>query len=142
MGERGTITRLEFIVLVSLLLAVGWGATVILGDVESSSDARNYKRSEDIRSLENALVLYALEHDGRYPEGIGEEPKFVCQRDTSSCEGTLDLHVLLPRYLEHIPTDPFAVGVQETFYTVHHEGKRLIVEAPYAEGKEVIRVER
>lgn len=142
MGAWETITRLELAVLVLLFFVMGWGATVLLGDVGSSSYERNRKRSEDVLLLENALSLYALEHDGRYPEGTEGEPKFICQQNASSCDGILDLRMLVPRYLEHIPTDPFAVGVRETFYTIHREGKRIIVAAPYAEGGETIQVER
>src|SRR3989338_5285268 len=47
-------------------------------------------------------------------------------------------NALVPRYLERIPTDPFAVGVDETFYTVSRTGKRIVVAAPSAEGVEVI----
>jgi len=141
-GVRQTVTRLELVALLLLLLAVGCGAAVILGNVGSSSALRNQKRFEDVRYLENALTLYALEHDGRYPEGIEETAKPVCREDASSCEGMLDLRMLVPRYLERIPADPFAVGVDETFYTVSRAGKRIVVAAPSAEGVEVIRVER
>ena len=138
----GTITRLELVLFAFLLLVMAWGTTRILADVGSSSALRNQKRFEDIRSLENALVLYAFEHEGQYPEGIGETAKPVCQEVASSCEGMLDLRPLVPRYLEHIPADPFASGIHETFYTIHRDGKRIIIAAPYAEGGEVIRVER
>ncbi|MBI1934666.1 hypothetical protein HYS30_03295 [Candidatus Peregrinibacteria bacterium] len=142
MGSRQTLTRFELAAFMLLFLVIGWGAMRILQGVGSSSDERNRRRSEDVRALENALVLYTLEHDGRYPEGIEETVKPVCREDASSCEGKIDLRMLVPRYLEHVPTDPFAVGVDDTFYAISRVGKRIVVAAPSAEGGEVIRVER
>lgn len=142
MGVRSGITWLELVIFGLLLLAMGWGAMKVLGDLGSSPHERNRQRSEDVRSLGNATTLYALEHNGRYPEGIGETAKAVCQERAVSCEGMLDLRAFVPRYIEHVPMDPFAVGVDDTFYTIHREGKKIIITAPYAEGGEVIRVER
>lgn len=142
MGVRGTITRFELIALVLLFLAVGWGATVLLRDIGSSPAVRNRQRWEDIRSLESALALYAIEHNGQYPEGVGNGKKIVCREGVLSCDDMLDLRVLVPRYLEHIPADPFASSVDETFYTVRRDGKNIVVAAPHAEDGEAIRVER
>lgn len=142
MGGRSGITWLELIVFGLLLLAMGWGAAILLGGVGSSLNERNRQRLDDIQSLADALLLYAVEHDGRYPEGIMETGRSVCREGASSCEERLDLHGLVPRYLERIPMDPFAVGINETFYTVRRGGSTIVVAAPYAEGGEVIRVER
>lgn len=142
MGVRGAMTRLEMVIFAFLFLMVGWGVMRVLGDLGSSPHERNRQRSEDVRSLEKALVLYALEHDGRYPDGIVETGRSVCREGALSCEGMLDLRAFVPRYIEHIPIDPFAVGVDDTFYTMRREGKKIIIAAPYAEGGEVIRVER
>lgn len=142
MSMRGAFTRLELVLCVFLFFAVGWGATVLLRDLGSSPAARNRQRWEDIRSLGSALALYAIEHDGRYPEGVTETMQPVCRGGAPSCEGKLDVRALVPRYLEHIPADPFASGVDGTFYTVHRTGKRIVIAAPHAENSEVIRVER
>ena len=141
MNLRGPLTRLELLACMFLLVAVGFVAMVLLRDVRSSPERRNDTRSEDVRSLGKAFTLYALEHGGRYPEGVSTEEKMVCQDAAASCTGMLDVRPLIPRYLERIPADPFAVGVHETFYTVRRDGKHIIVAAPYAEGGAVIQVE-
>lgn len=135
---RSAITRLELMGLALLCVGVGWWAMALVGRAGSSLDARNRQRREDIRSLEAALALYATEHEGRYPEGIGETAQMICRGDAASCRGMLDMRTLVPRYLERIPADPFAVGIHETFYTVRREGKRIILAAPSAEGGETI----
>lgn len=138
MHLRGAVTRLELMGLVLLFVGMGWWAMALVGRAGSSLDARNRQRRDDIRSLENALALYATEHEGRYPEGIGEAAITICRGDAASCDGMLDVHMLVPRYLERIPADPFAVGINATFYTVRREGKRIILAAPSAEGGETI----
>lgn len=135
---RGAITRLELMGLVLLCVGMGWWAMALFGGAGSSSAARNRQRREDIRSLEVALALYAVEHEGRYPEGIGETAQTICRGDAVSCDGMTDLRALIPRYIERIPADPFADGLNATFYMVRREGRRIILAAPSAEGGEMI----
>lgn len=141
-GSFRHLTRLECLLLLGLLAAFGWGLFFAFSPAMSSPETRNAERQRDVEALRNALALYALEHNGRYPSDIGEEARPICQEQTTSCAGMIDLRVLVPRYIEHIPADPFAIGIEETFYMAHREGNHIIVTAPHAEGKEVLRVER
>jgi hypothetical protein len=106
--------------------------------------ARDSQRRADINTILNSIYQFALDHQGRIPDGIGNTAREICQTGVEDCEGRADLSPLEATYLKRIPTDPLTPAESNgTGYTVRQDTEgRVTVSAPKAEAGTAISVTR
>lgn len=139
---RGNYQLMEVSILVVELVAmvIGFAFLVLVFLIyldidENPSQAMDTKRWCDVHSLENALELFQLEHEGDYPIGVDYNLRMlgtaktgcdvVCGPEQLETQPEcLDIsHRLLPDYLKELPLDPGIGSKQRTFYAIRRLGE-------------------
>jgi general secretion pathway protein G len=83
-------TLVELLVVIAIIAILSVTAYVALGG--QTAKARNSRRMQDLGAIQNALELYFVENNSRYPEALDDE--------------ALD-DDLVPKYMPTLPTDPW-----------------------------------
>jgi prepilin-type N-terminal cleavage/methylation domain-containing protein len=97
------IEVLLVITLIGILLTIG---LVNFNAEDRFIEARNDTRKTHIQTLESAITQYKLQED-IYPTGLSRTYQEICDPDSTSCTGFIDLKSsLVPNFLQAIPQDP------------------------------------
>ena len=113
--NKKAFTLLEImlaIILIGILISI---ALVSINPNRQLSQARNTERVAEVNRLYDAIERY-MSDNGLYPFDIDFTEKTICNTGSKSstdtlspsnlCEGKADLRVLVPKYIDSIPTDP------------------------------------
>lgn len=102
---------------------------------EQISIARDAQRTSDVNVLLNAVYQYAIDSNGKLPEGIPlGKAQEICASDTD-CSGMVNLRVLTGAYLIAIPRDP-SLGSKSKgsgYFIKKDKSNRITVEAIHAD---------
>ncbi len=102
-GNLRGFTLVELLVVVSIIAILSVTSYMALGG--QTIKARDAKRKDDLTSIQNALEIYAIENDGKYPSSLMSS-------------------VIPKKYLSTIPKDPkghdyvYATNSGETTYQI------------------------
>lgn len=140
--------------LIELVIVVGILAVllfiVITQTGHSGRQSGDIQRRADVNSLLNAILAYAKDNSGKFPDGLTDQAKLVASTNGTSVVNLCN--TLVPKYLNTIPIDPntgLAVPVgsrcidkgarYSSGYTVQlTPDNKVLVTAPGAEGDEAI----
>jgi type II secretory pathway pseudopilin PulG len=113
-------TLLETLLVVTMIIIVAGGMLVVIRPNQRFAQARNNQRRIDIQKIESAITQYRLQ-EGEYPPGIAEIYQEICATSSevvgglTDCQSLLDLRLLIPTYLESIPQDENATGINSGY---------------------------
>lgn len=103
--------------------------------------ARDAQRRADMYALSTAVYMYAVEHNGSFPEGIptGEDQRVKIGKGA----GQVNLEqALVPTYMSTMPRDPLLGTDEDSGYWIYSTpGGRVVLQA-FGETGEMITVER
>ncbi len=139
-------TLLEILLVVSAIAILAGIVIVAVNPTKQLGDTRNAQRRTDVNTILNAVYQYSIDNNGNLPSTITTSATAICQTDSPSCSGLIDLTVLTTseKYLVSIPKDPLITATTGTAgYTIMKSSNgRVTVAAPDAEQSAVITVTR
>lgn len=113
---RLAFTMIELLVVISI---IGLLASIILASINTArAKARDARRIEDIRQIQNALELYYYDFK-QYPTVAGD-PTCVTPNWDCSYLGSPFLSALVPTYMSQIPMDPINATMGTVTYTYQY----------------------
>lgn len=98
-------TLIELIVVIGIIAVLAAIVILAINPARQFAQARNTRRTNDVKAIADALVQYAAANSGAYPTlgACSGTPTTV----TTSNFGTAGtVAILVPAYLNAIPTDP------------------------------------
>ena len=112
---------------------------------KEKSELRNEQRKRDLRDIGNAFFRYLIDHTYTLPDGITQTPTEICRTGATSCQGLVDLSMILSPAFPVMPRDPLDATGDGTRYMISKTNDfkdRVILLAPDAENGWYIRVVR
>lgn len=115
---------------------------------KESVDSRNIKRQSDVNSIFGALSQFLgdIEYNsttysnGNFFPVITNIPKEICAIGASSCEGFVNLSLLVPTYLSRLPFEYNKQNPNGIGYRVSKTGEVITVSAQYPEDGKTIQI--
>lgn len=135
MHTQHGLTLLELLLVLGIMAVLTAVTILALRPSEELAALRDAKRQQDIEIILQAVLQYAVDHDGELPEGISKVPREICRSFVEDCGGLTDLSLLFPLYLERLPIDPRSEDTRSTGYSIASDPDgRVEVSAPLTEG--------
>ena len=98
--KKGGFTLIELLVVIAI---IGLLSSIVLASLSTARvSAREARRASDMHSVINALQLYYIDNNARYPGNFGQHAACGTQY---SCLGNM-APALVPKYIGAIPEDP------------------------------------
>lgn len=129
---------IELLIVFAVLSSMYTITLLGINPAKQLATVNNAKRVMDIRALNDALMFYAVDHDGNYPPGITSQAA-----DISKTNGIDLCNYLVPQYLPGLPTDPVIGYKKITDCSLQYDSRytilknafddRITVSAPNAE---------
>lgn len=146
MNARKGFTLLEVLLVVAIISILAGIVILALNPTKQLGDSRNAQRRVDVNTILSAVYQYSIDNNGNIPSAITTTATAICQTNTVSCTGYIDLTVLTTneKYLVAIPRDPSITATTGTAgYTIVKDSfNRVTVAAPNAEQGATISVTR
>lgn len=128
--SRPAFTLLEILLVIAALAILATIVIIAINPNKTLTDINNSSRLMDLRSIDNALTQYAIDHDGYFPASIDNNLRIIGSSDANcqyffneylgaSHEHCLDLEpYLVPNYLTAIPFDPKIGDFNISYYGI------------------------
>jgi prepilin-type N-terminal cleavage/methylation domain-containing protein len=133
-------TLLEILLVVGIIAILAGIVIVAINPSRQLAAARDTERRSDLKQINNALLQYYIDNQS-FPESVASETLTeICnsgshsQDDFDCPPGTIDLSVLVPKYLSAIPADPNGHTATTTGYHIALNGShKPYLKAPNTE---------
>ena len=146
-------TLVELLIVISIIAVLAATIFVAIDPVKRFAEARNARRWSEAGSILNAVLTYAVDHDGSLPTGIPTGTAKMLGTAANGCDSCtatttdsacLDLSGdLVDTYLAEIPKDPkTGTDAKTGYYIIESPNGRIEVGACEPELGEVIRLKR
>lgn len=130
-------TLIELIVVVGIIGIIAAIVIVAVNPARQFARSRNTQRTQDVKTIYNALVQYSVTNGGSFPSELTTTWLNICNHtNTASCAtNSVNLRpYLVPTYLSDIPRDPVSGTTSDTRYVVYkNSSNRITVIARDAE---------
>ncbi len=95
--EKG-FTLIELLIVIGIIAILAAAVIIAINPGRQFTQARNATRWSHLNSLAGAIYAYAIDHQGNFPSGCGDNADIA---DVSTACGALT-----PTYMQALPTDP------------------------------------
>lgn len=143
---KSGFTLLELVLVISILSILFGFVIFNINPVKRINLAYNAQRENDVNTIEKAIQQYYIDNSSYDNLNIPNQPLEICDTGYTEnylekipCENSIDLSVLVPKYLVAIPTDPLNIierkndTLQTKFvgngYLISVENNQIIVNA-------------
>jgi prepilin-type N-terminal cleavage/methylation domain-containing protein len=124
-SQTKAFTLLEILLVVGIIAILAGIVIVAINPSKQIATVRNTQRLSDIKQINSALQQYYI-NNGSYPNSLLGDLTEICDtgalatttNSDVTCDGLIDLTVLVPTYLAAIPKDPLATTTAYTGYQV------------------------
>jgi prepilin-type N-terminal cleavage/methylation domain-containing protein len=134
--KKKGFTLIELLIVIGIIVVLAAILVVTISPAEKLAQARDSKRSSDVKTIHGVIEQYIFSNNGVLPGSAGE-----CF-DGKIAEETFDAYeceVYLADFLSELPRDPIHGTTQATGYLVKKDSKGMVeVEAYYREGSQRI----
>jgi prepilin-type N-terminal cleavage/methylation domain-containing protein len=119
---NSAFTLLEILLVVGIIAVLAGIVIVAINPSRQLATARDAERRSDLKQINSALLQYYIDNQ-EFPDSVtGNTLTEICNSgsgDGTDClDETIDLSVLVPRYLSAIPTDPNGYTATTTGYHI------------------------
>jgi prepilin-type N-terminal cleavage/methylation domain-containing protein len=131
-------TLLEILLVVGIIAILAGIVIVAINPSRQLATARDTERRSDLKQINNALLQYYIDNQ-KFPNSfVNNNLTEICNSgsgDGLSCpEGTIDLSILVPKYLSAIPADPKGSTAAISGYQIAlSSSRKLYLKAPNTE---------
>ena len=151
--SKKAFTLIELLIVIAIIAILAATIFVAVDPVKRFAEARNARRRSEIVSILNAVLTYAVDHDGTLPGGIPTGTAKILGTDATGCttciavptaDTCLNLTTdLVDTYLAEMPKDPKTGTAGKTdYYIIQSANGRIEVGACSPELGETIKVKR
>jgi len=151
--SKKAFTLIELLIVIAIIAILAATIFVAVDPVKRFAEARNARRRSEIVSILNAVLTYAVDHDGTLPAGIPTGTAKMLGTDTIGCDSCTAVTTagaclnltsdLVDTYLAEMPKDPkTGIDAKTGYYIIQSANGRIEVGACSPELEETIKIKR
>lgn len=139
MKRQSGFTLIELLIVIGILAFLASAIFIAIDPAKRFAEDRNARRWTDVSSILTAVLQYGIDQNGVLPAGLDNSPATVqiLGTNASGCDvgcgnknttpGCLDLSgVLVSKYLDKIPYDPYTGSPAFTDYYINKSASGVI----------------